>query len=62
VKEDELMKLFIQAVAASLFGLVFFGVFLFGPAGTFRYWEAWVFIAVFAVMSTGPRVLGAAQA
>jgi hypothetical protein len=31
------MKLWIQAIAASLSGLVFFGVFLFGPAGTFRY-------------------------
>jgi protein-S-isoprenylcysteine O-methyltransferase Ste14 len=50
------MKLWIQAIASSLVGLVFFGVFLFGPAGTFRYWEAWVFIAVFAVMSTGPTV------
>jgi hypothetical protein len=50
------VKLWIQAIAASLSGLVFFGVFLFGPAGTFRYWEAWVFIAVFAVMSTGPTV------
>ena len=50
------MKLFIQAVAASLSGLVFFGLFLFGPAGTFRYWEAWVFVAVFAVMSTGLTV------
>ena len=50
------MKLWIQAIAASLSGLAFFGAFLFGPAGTFRYWEAWVFIAVFAVMSTGPTV------
>jgi protein-S-isoprenylcysteine O-methyltransferase Ste14 len=50
------VKLWIQAIAASLSGLVFFCVFLFGPAGTFRYWEAWVFIAVFAVMSTGPTV------
>jgi protein-S-isoprenylcysteine O-methyltransferase Ste14 len=50
------VKLWIQAIASSLLGLVFFGVFLFGPAGTFRYWEAWVFIAVFAVMSTGPTV------
>ncbi len=50
------MKLLLQAIAASLSGLVFFGVFLFGPAGTFHYWEAWVFIAVFTVMSTGPTV------
>lgn len=50
------MKLLIQAVAASLFGLVFFGVLLFWPAGTFDYWQAWVFIAVFAVVSFGPSM------
>jgi protein-S-isoprenylcysteine O-methyltransferase Ste14 len=50
------MKLLIQAVAASLFGLVFFGVFLFGPAGTFDYWQAWVFISVFTVVSSGPTI------
>ena len=43
-------------MAASLFGLVFFGVFLFWPAGTFAYWQAWVFIAVFAATSFGPSV------
>ena len=50
------MKLFIQAAAASLFGLVFFGVFLFWPAGTFDYWQAWVFIAIFTAVSSGPTM------
>lgn len=50
------MKLVLQAVAASLFGLVFFAVPLFWPAGTFDYWQAWVFIAVFSVVSFGPSV------
>ena len=50
------MKLLLQAVAASLFGLVFFGVFLFWPAGTFDYWQAWVFIAIFTVVSAGPSI------
>ena len=50
------MKPWIQAIAGSLSGLLFFGVFLFGPAGTFDYWQAWGFIAVFAVMTTGPTV------
>lgn len=50
------MKLWIQAIAASLSGLVFFGLFLFGPAGTFRYWEAWVFIAIFTAVSSGPTM------
>src|ERR1700716_2735014 len=50
------MKLLVQAVAASLFGMVFFGVLLFWPAGTFDYWQAWVFIAVFTAVSSGPTV------
>jgi protein-S-isoprenylcysteine O-methyltransferase Ste14 len=50
------MKLLLQAVAASLSGLVFFGVFLFWPAGTFDYWQAWVFIAIFTVASSGPSI------
>lgn len=50
------MKLLLQAVAASLSGLVFFGVFLFWPAGTFDYWQAWLFIAVFTVVSAGPNI------
>jgi hypothetical protein len=50
------MKLWLQAVAASLFGLVFFGVLLFWPAGTFDYWQAWVFIAVFAAVTSGPSI------
>ena len=50
------MKLFVQALAASLFGLVFFGVLLFWPAGTFNYWQAWVFIAIFTAVSSGPTM------
>jgi protein-S-isoprenylcysteine O-methyltransferase Ste14 len=50
------VKLLIQAVAASLFGLVFFGVLLFWPAGTFNYWQAWVFIAIFTAVSSGPTM------
>jgi protein-S-isoprenylcysteine O-methyltransferase Ste14 len=50
------MKLLIQAVAASLCGVLFFGVLLFWPAGTFDYWQAWVFIAVFGAVSFGPSM------
>jgi protein-S-isoprenylcysteine O-methyltransferase Ste14 len=50
------VKLLIQAVVASLFGLLVFGVLLFWPAGTFDYWQAWVFIAVFTVVSFGPTM------
>ncbi|MDV3124376.1 isoprenylcysteine carboxylmethyltransferase family protein [Mycobacterium sp. 21AC1] len=41
------MKLALQTLASGVFGLLFFGVALFWPAGTFHYWQAWVFIAVF---------------
>ncbi len=50
------MHLLLQAAAANLFGLAFFGVLLFWPAGTFDYWQAWVFIAVFGVTSSGPSI------
>src|SRR3954447_14700439 len=50
------MKLLLQAVAASLFGIAFFGVLLFWPAGTLHYWQAWVFIAIFTVVSSGSTV------
>lgn len=42
-------KLLTQAFAAFLVGAPLFGVLLFLPAGTFNYWQAWVFIAVFMV-------------
>ena len=47
------MKAALQATASALFGLVFFGLALFLPAGTFDYWQGWVFIAVFM----GPTLL-----
>lgn len=50
------MKPLIQAAAASAFGLVFFGALLFWPAGTFDYWQAWVFIGVFTAVSLGPTL------
>ncbi len=46
------MKIALQAVGSSLVGLVLFGLLLFLPAGTFHYWQAWVFIAVFAISTT----------
>jgi protein-S-isoprenylcysteine O-methyltransferase Ste14 len=49
-------------VTASLFGLVFFAALLFWPAGTFDYWQAWVFIAGFAAVSFGPSVYWALRA
>jgi protein-S-isoprenylcysteine O-methyltransferase Ste14 len=37
-------------------GLVAFGLMLFLPAGTFHYWQAWVFLAVFALSTWIPSV------
>ena len=40
-------KLYIKLATQSLLFLFVLGALLFLPAGTFNYWEAWVFIAVF---------------
>jgi protein-S-isoprenylcysteine O-methyltransferase Ste14 len=50
------MKIALQALASAVFGIVFFGLALFWPAGTFDYWQAWVFIAVFMVATMGPSL------
>ena len=50
------MKIAVQALASSLFGLAFFSVLLFWPAGTLNYWQAWVFIAVFTATTIVPSV------
>ena len=50
------MKIVLQSLASVVFGLVFFGLALFWPAGTFHYWQAWVFIFVFMFATMGPSV------
>ncbi len=50
------MKLALQTVASAVFGFAFFGFALFVPAGTIDYWQAWVFIAVFAVSTFIPTI------
>ncbi|QUR68536.1 methyltransferase family protein [Mycobacterium spongiae] len=42
------MKTGLRAALSSVVGLVILGVALFLSAGTLNYWQAWVFIAVFA--------------
>jgi protein-S-isoprenylcysteine O-methyltransferase Ste14 len=44
-------KLYIKLTTQSLLFLFVLGALLFLPAGTFDYWEAWVFIAVFIASS-----------
>jgi hypothetical protein len=43
----KLNKLIIQTFVTFLLGAFLLGVLLFLPAGTFNYWQAWVFIVVF---------------
>lgn len=42
-------KLAIKALLGVLATPIIFGLLLFLPAGTFNYWEGWVFIAVFSI-------------
>jgi len=39
-------KLFIQAICKFLLGLILIGLLLFLPAGTARYWNAWLFLGI----------------
>ena len=55
------MKIAVQTFASMAFGLLFFGVLLFWPAGTFDYWQAWVFIGVFTAVSLAPTVYWAVR-
>lgn len=42
-------KLFFQALTKFVLGLLIIGVLLFLPAGTFNFWQAWLFIGVLFV-------------
>jgi protein-S-isoprenylcysteine O-methyltransferase Ste14 len=50
------MKVMLQYVATGHVGLVVLGLMVFWPAGTFDYWQGWVFIAVFAVSTNLPSI------
>jgi protein-S-isoprenylcysteine O-methyltransferase Ste14 len=45
-----------RGLLSAILGLVAFGAMLFLPAGTFHYWQAWVFLAVFALSTWIPSV------
>ena len=51
------MKLVAQTLASAVFGAAFFAAVLFWPAGTLHYWQAWVFLAVFALMTVGTSMI-----
>jgi protein-S-isoprenylcysteine O-methyltransferase Ste14 len=42
-------KFIVQSIGSFIFGVFLLGLLLFLPAGTFNYWQAWVFIAVFMI-------------
>jgi protein-S-isoprenylcysteine O-methyltransferase Ste14 len=50
------MNTAVKLVASSVIGLVVLGFILFYPAGTFDYWQAWVFIAVFTIATIAPSL------
>lgn len=39
-------KLFIQAITKFIMGFIIISLFLFIPAGTLNYWNAWLFIFI----------------
>ncbi len=50
------MKTLVKGLVSAALGLVAFGLMLFLPAGTLHYWQAWVFLAVFALSTWIPSV------
>jgi protein-S-isoprenylcysteine O-methyltransferase Ste14 len=50
------MKTTIQLATMSVVGTTIFGLLLFWPAGTFDYWQAWAFIAVFSLCTLVPSI------
>lgn len=49
------MKLLVQLTLSTIAGVVFVALLLFVPAGTLDYWQAWVFLAIFALTTTVPN-------
>lgn len=59
-------KLFVEAITKVTAGIVLLGALIFGPAGTFDYWQGWLFcgilfvpmiIAGFVMMAKNPDLL-----
>lgn len=46
------MRTAFRATVSSVLAFALFGAALFWPAGTFDYWQAWVFLAIFGAMGT----------
>jgi protein-S-isoprenylcysteine O-methyltransferase Ste14 len=50
------MKTGLRAAATAVIGVAVFGILLFVPAGTLNYWQAWVFLIVFAISTWIPSI------
>jgi protein-S-isoprenylcysteine O-methyltransferase Ste14 len=50
------MKTILQAVGYGFILVIVLGLLLFWPAGTFDYWQAWVFLAVYAAAAVAPSI------
>jgi protein-S-isoprenylcysteine O-methyltransferase Ste14 len=55
------MGIGLKTMLFGLAGLFVFGMLLFLPAGTFDYWQAWLFIAVFAAVTAWPTIYWAGK-
>ena len=42
-----------QAIVQGVLGVLFFVILVFWPAGTFDYWQGWLFLGVFAASTVG---------
>lgn len=51
-----MVKTLVKMLLSAALGLAAFGLMLFLPAGTFHYWQAWVFFAVFTLSTWIPSV------
>ncbi|ORV99084.1 methyltransferase family protein [Mycobacterium kyorinense] len=50
------MKILAKTALSAALGLTAFGLLLFLPAGTFHYWQAWVFLVVFTLATWIPSI------
>lgn len=48
-----------RLLTQSFFGLLVFAAIIFVPAGTWHYWQGWVFIATFTLCTTGYTIYNA---
>ena len=45
--------LYWRAISQGILGTILFIALIFGPAGTFHYWQGWLFLAVFGASTIG---------